>query len=312
MTTVPIVRSGFWARICRLSSCVCVLLAACASASAQTPADDLARIAQSAPGRVGVAALVIESGATLEYDANGRFPMQSVYKFPIAMAVLHEVDRRVLSLEQRVTVSSADLVLSWQHSPIRDGIAKTRVFTVRELLRYMVVESDGTACDVLLRLVGGPEKVTAYLRDLGNRDVIVATTEIAMGRDEQMQDHNWATPKGMVALLRTFQEGKELTQTSRDLLRNMMLGTTTGPRRLKGMLPPGAVVAHKTGTSRTVAGLTRATNDVGIIDLPDGRHLAIAVFVADSTAGDDAREALIAKSARLAWDTFAEQPRAAQ
>ena len=76
----------------------------------------------------------------------------------------------------------------------------------------------------------------------------------------------------------------------------------TGPRRIKGLLSPTTTVAHKTGTSGTVNGLTRATNDVGLITLPDGKHLAVAVFVADSKANQAIRERVIAKIARAAWD----------
>jgi beta-lactamase class A len=73
---------------------------------------------------------------------------------------------------------------------------------------------------------------------------------------------------------------------------------------LKGLLPPGTVVAHKTGTDGTFGGLTRATNDIGIITLPDGRHLAIAVFVRDSTADEATRERTIAAAARAAYDRW--------
>ncbi len=70
----------------------------------------------------------------------------------------------------------------------------------------------------------------------------------------------------------------------------LMTETTTGTKRIKGLLPNGTVVAHKTGTSATVKGVTAATNDVGLVTLPNGRHLAIAVFVSDSTAGNTIRE----------------------
>jgi beta-lactamase class A len=83
-----------------------------------------------------------------------------------------------------------------------------------------------------------------------------------------------------------------------------MVDSTPGPKRLKGLLPAGTIVAHKTGTDTTRNGVTAATNDVGIITLPDGRHLAIAVFVKDSTATQDAREATIAKAARAAFDRW--------
>ena len=106
-------------------------------------------------------------------------------------------------------------------------------------------------------------------------------------------------------LLKTLQQGRGLSPASRALLLEWMTRTPTGMNRLKGRLPSGTVVAHKTGSSRTVAGLTAATNDIGLVTLADGRHLAIAVFVADAAAPDSAREAVIAALARAVWDGLA-------
>jgi beta-lactamase class A len=137
--------------------------------------------------------------------------------------------------------------------------------------------------------------------------VTVATTERAMAQgDDQVQYRNWATPESMLALLRALHEGRGLSASSRSLLLDLMIKSTPGPRRLKGKLPAGTVVAHKTGTSGTSDGLTRATNDVGIITLPDGRHLAVAVFVSDSKGDADVREGTIASIARAAWDCLTE------
>jgi beta-lactamase class A len=83
-----------------------------------------------------------------------------------------------------------------------------------------------------------------------------------------------------------------------------LIETTTGPRRIRGDLPPGTVVAHKTGSSGTERGVAAATNDLGIVTLPDGRHLAIAVFLTDSRADDAARDRTIARVARTAWETW--------
>ena len=165
----------------------------------------------------------------------------------------------------------------------------------------MVSNSDGTACDVFLRLLGQPA-VNRHLHSLEVSNVVVATTEREMGRDERAQYRSWATPEGMIVLLRALNEGRGLSAQSRELLLGFMTESTTGPKRIKGLLPPGTRVAHKTGTSRTVNGLTAATNDVGIIQLPDGRHLAIAVFVSDARADDTTRDAVIAKISRAAWN----------
>ncbi|MBS1854707.1 MAG: class A beta-lactamase [Acidobacteria bacterium] len=267
----------------------------------------MAAVAGQTPGRIGAAVLLIETGEHAAWHGRGRFPMQSVYKFPIAMAVLRDVDRGKLALDQPVRIDAAEMVPSTLHSPIRDSHPGGTAMTLAEVLRYAVTESDGTASDVLLRLVGGPARVTAYLEELGVRGVRVVTTEREMSLSEPVQYRNWAQPEEVVALLRLFWQGRGLSAASRARLLEWMTVTGTGPKRIRGLLPQGAPVAHKTGTSNTSHGLTPATNDVGIVTLPDGRHLAIAVFVADSPAGTEAREAAIARIARAAWDWALEQ-----
>ncbi|WP_197985675.1 class A beta-lactamase, subclass A2 [Leptolyngbya sp. Cla-17] len=263
--------------------------------------DRIEQIARAAQGRVGVSGTVVETGASVSLNGNQRFPMQSVYKFPIAMAVLAQVDQGKLKLDQKIRVETSDIV---QGSRILDESSQGVELTLAALLKYMVSESDNTACDVLLRLVGEPKLVTQYLRGLGINDIVVANTEKELGQDPAVQYRNAATPNAMVVLLRTLQEGKGLSNASQALLRRWLTETTTGPKRLKGLLPKGTVVAHKTGTSSTVNGVTAATNDVGLVTLPNGQHLAIAVFVSDSTADDATREAVIAKVTQTVWNEW--------
>lgn len=270
--------------------------------------EQIEQISRTAQGRVGVAATVLETGQSVALNGDEQFPMQSVYKFPIGMAVLAQVDQGKLNLEQRVQVETNDFVSELQHSPIRDENPQGVELSVAELLRYMVSESDGTACDVLLRLIGGPEIVSEYLRNLDINNIIVANTEKEIGQDKSVQYRNWATPHGTVRLLRKLHEGQGLSESSQALLLQLMSETPTGLKRIKGRLPEETVVAHKTGTSRTVDGITAATNDVGLISLPNGNHMAIAVFVSDSRADDVTREDVIAKVARLLWDEWG-QPR---
>lgn len=263
---------------------------------------DLSRIAGSIHGRVGLAAMVVETGEHVSVRGNERFPMQSVYKAPIAMAVLREVDSGRLSLDKPVRIRREDMPPV--HSPIRERNPAGATLTVKELLRAAVVESDGTASDALLKLVP-PGKVTRFLRSIGVNGMTVATTEREMSRDPMAQYRSWATPEGAVAFLKALHRGIGLSHRSRALLLGWMTETETGPGRIKGLLPAGTRIAHKTGTDRTMNGLTRATNDIGIITIPGGRHVAVAVFVADSRASETERERVIARAARAAWDYWA-------
>jgi beta-lactamase class A len=266
--------------------------------------NQLAQIASIARGKVGVMAVVLETGEMASLNPHDHFPMQSVYKLPISMAVIKQVDAGKLTLDQKVAVPKSDFVRVGQHSPIRDKYPSGTELTLSELLRFAISESDGTASDVLMKLAGGAATVQAFLTELKITDMIVLNTEKELGVDWPTQYRNWSSPEAAVALLRALHERQGLTEASQALLLKLLTESTPGAKRLKGLLPAGTSVAHKTGTSGTQKGITAATNDIGIITLPNGKHLAIAVFVSDSPADEKTREGVIAKLARAVWDKW--------
>jgi beta-lactamase class A len=264
-------------------------------------------IARSIDGRVGVAMRVIETGESASIRGNDRFPMESVCKLPIAMAILTDVDHGDLTLEETIRVLPADLVPPAMHSPLRDKSPNGAKMTVRELLEFTIQQSDGTASDVLLRLAGGPARITDYARKMGASGIVVRETEKAIGLSDAAGYRNWATPAASVSLLASLYAGEVLSSASRDLLLKWMATSATSTHRIQGMLPPGTIVAHKTGTSGTAHRITRGTNDIGLVTLPNGRHLAIAVYIADSGASEAAREGVIAQISKAAWERWAAQ-----
>ena len=263
-------------------------------------ADEVRQIAAVTKGPVGAGFELLGTNENAFIEGQRHFPTQSVYKFPIAILVLREVDAGKLSLDQQIAVKPADFV-SDREFTIRRKYPQGADLSLRELLRYMISESDGTACDVLLRLIGGPQKATQALRELGVDNVNIGRFEKEMFETPSVAAENWITPETAIALLKLLQEGKVLSAPSHDLLINLMIQSRPGAKRIKGLLPQGTVVAHKTGTSATINGVTTATNDIGLITLPDGRQLAIAVFVSDTKANETTREAVIAKIAAAGW-----------
>jgi len=267
----------------------------------------LERIAAEAKGKVGVYALLIETGAAAGLNADQHFPMQSVYKLPISMAVMQQVEAGKINLEEKAGVAKSDFVSPGQHSPIRDKYPNGTELSVKELIQYAISESDGTASDVLMNLAGGASKVQVYLTSIGADNINVVNSEKEMAQDWQVQYDNWASPEAAVSLLlkmRDWREWKANADDSEQLLTKFMAESLPGAKRLKGLLPPGTPVAHKTGTSGTRGGITAATNDIGVIALPNGKHIAIAVFVSDSRADEKTREGVIAKIAKAAWDKW--------
>lgn len=265
--------------------------------------DKIAEIAKPAKGIIGVSVLGLEDRDTLTYNGNARLVLHSVAKFPIALTVLHLVDSGVYKLDQVFRVKKRDLPKD-THSPLRDKFPKGTDISLGELLSYMVSLSDNNACDYLLKQIGGTKVVQAYMLRSGVRGIAINATEGEMAEAWEVQYTNWSKPAEMTLLLDLFYKGTLLSKPSNDFLYKIMLETSTGPNRIKGLIPANTEVAHKTGTSNTnSANLTPATNDVGIITLPNGKHVAIAVFVCNSTADEATREGVIAKIAKAVYDS---------
>ncbi len=277
----------------------------------------IAKIAEAAKGKVGVAAVLLETGDAAFLNGDQRFPMQSVYKLPISMAVMDQIRRGELDLDEKIGVTAEDMVRAGMRSPLRDANPSGGEFTIRELIRLSMVESDGTASDVLMRVAGGAGDIQNFLTQIGIREMKVANTEKEIGRDWKTQYDNYATPADAAELLRWLDASVSTASdsdrgdssdnndsTELQLLAKFMAESNPGAKRLKGDLPSGTYVAHKTGTSGTQNTITAATNDIGIIRPPNGKRFVIAVFVSDSTADEKTREAVIAKIAKAFWEQW--------
>lgn len=260
------------------------------------------QIVQTVHGHVGMAMMSLEDGDTITLNGKDRFPMQSVFKLPLAIAVLDQVDKGKFSIDQLIHIRKEDL-LSNMWSPIRGKFPEGTDMKLSDILGYTVSQSDNSGCDLLFRLVGGTAYVDKYIHGLGIDSIAIRATEQQASKGWEVQYTNWSSPIAMLQLLKGVHTGKYLSKSSNDFLLKLMTETTTGPERMKGLLPKDAVVAHKTGTSDTNAdGLTAATNDVGIVTLPNGKHYAIVVFVSDTKADTATREGVIAQLTRLFWD----------
>src|SRR5437763_4018 len=123
---------------------------------------------------VGVAIAGDNGEETLSINGDRHFPLQSVFKFHIAVAVLSQIDKGKLSLDQKIKIKKKEL-LSDLYSPIRDKYPVGVTLTIGEILEYTVSQSDNVGCDVLLRLIGGPKVVEEYLRKNNFKDVSIKT-----------------------------------------------------------------------------------------------------------------------------------------
>jgi beta-lactamase class A len=229
--------------------------------------------------------------------------MQSVFKLPLAVTVLHQVEQGTLSLNQPVRFLPEDRILPHVYSPLQDEYPDAGVdVPLRELVRLAVSLSDNVAADILLRLVGGPKAVNTYIAALKIQGFHLQDNEAVLHHEVSAQYRNWFEPAGAVQLLRRISDKSSLTSEHTNLLLGWMTPALR-TNRLEGDLPVEVRVAHKSGTSDVDDGVAHATNDIALIPLPDGRRIAIAVFVTDSTADQDTRERVIARIGRATYDT---------
>ena len=298
---------------------------------------EFARIARSVRATVGVCAIHVESGETAGLATTREFVLQSTFKALVAGAVLDAVDRGRLSLATPVELRPRDMAPN--ASPLTDrhplgGISPT----VHELLERMVTVSDNTACDALLRTLGAPDSVTAWLARRGWRGVHVDRNEFSLNNDwyglRPPPESTWtaaslralraavpparraagaaafladprdrATPDAYARVLLALQRGELLSRASTDTLLAMLGRCRTGANRLPALLPPQVRIAHKTGTGGTWRGSTNAVNDAGLLTLPGGGgHVAIVVFLEDVRGPLAPAERAIARIARAAFD----------
>jgi beta-lactamase class A len=273
------------------------------SAVAQEPLRQQIRsIAAEAHGKVSVACSLPGSSLNCDLDPTAHPPMQSVFKLPLALTILHQVEQGKFSLDQPIRFLPEDLILPKPYSPLQDKYPNAGVdVPLRTLLQMTVSLSDNTAADILLRLAGGTKVVNEYIASLGITGFHLEDGERALHREVALQYRNWFEPQGAVQLLRRISDHSPLTAEHTELLLEWMRPAVP-TKRLQGDLPKGTSVAHKSGTSDVDNGVAHATNDIGLIAMPDGRQLAIAVFVTDSTADAATREKVIAEIGRVAYD----------
>ncbi len=280
-----------------------ILLSACGSRPHAALEQRIEDIAAPLDARIGVAIRTPDGAVIARQDT--LLPTLSVFKFPLALAVLDRAAATGTPLSRPFDVGPEWLDVD-TYSPMRDSLpAEGGTVTLAGLLRYSTSLSDNIACDRLLDFVGGPAAVEEYVRGLGIDGICIAATERAMHRAPETVRSNAARPSALCALFDRFLQGGLLTAEHDALLRRLLEGAVTGSNKLRAGLPATVTLGHKTGSSdRTPDGVRTAENDAGYVLLPDGRRYCIAVQVIDSREDDATNTAAIAAISKAAYEYF--------
>lgn len=264
--------------------------------------DSISAIIASYRAVVGVA-IITPDGDTLSFNGDKQFPLMSVCKFPQALALLHLIDEGKMSIDEQIQFDEEDMKQKTSSGILEDHPKAPFSLPISEVLRYSVGQSDNVTSNKMFELAGGPAAVEKFIHSHGITDIGVAADYTSLYKNVNA---NWSTPKAMAQLLEKFYQKKILSDKTQPMLWTAMVDAVSGPNRIKGLLPEGAVVAHKTGTGNTneASGKVEAFNDAGIVMLHDGRHFCIAVFTADSEESEEKTAEVIARVTKVVWDEY--------
>ena len=277
-------------------------------------------------GTVGIAVRSVQEGWRAGWNENELCPQQSVSKFWVALTVMDAVDRRKITLDDRVTLTRDDLTLF--HQPIAERVlGGGHTTTLGTLLNEAITKSDNTANDKLMRAAGGPAAVRAYITShrlgavrfyegeralqsriagliwsqsysIGDafykaRDALPLAVRKAAFNRYLADPYDGASARAIVDALARLKRGELLSPASTAHLLSVMGHTHTGANRLKGGLKPGWSLSHKTGTGQVLGDVQAGYNDIGILTAPDGSSYAVAVMIKKTAVPLPTRMALM-------------------
>lgn len=253
--------------------------------------------------RIGIA-VNVDGADTVSVNGNRDFPMLSVYKFPQALAVADYCGRYNIALDSLITVG-ADEIKTDTWSPMREkyGVRNLRL-PLKEILAYSLQQSDNNACDILFRLIGGPQVADSLMKAEGLEHIVIESTEADMHHDPYLCYTNRSTPIAMACLYDKFYRLGILHDSPiHEAIGEMMQSCNTGNNRLaKPLLPTNSIIGHKTGTGdRNSQGRIIGVNDAGYVFLPNKKEYAMAVFLADSAYDMAETEKMIAEISEIVF-----------
>jgi len=267
-----------------------ILMIASCSGPMKGLKDELESLACSIPAEVGIA--VISGNDTICVNPEKHFPMFSVVKFHQAIAVCETA-----SLDSSITVSPMDLKAgTW--SPMRERFPDGGTFSIRQLLEYSLIESDNNACDILFENIVSPLQVDSMVHSLGISDCKISWTEDEQHYAISRCYENWTTPLAAARLLGILQDIR-LKDERFGFVWDTMSKCSTGENRIPKYISGNVnCIVHKTGTGPVLSdGMVTGICDVACIEMKDGSHFELAVFIKDASCDPAECEELIAQIA---------------
>lgn len=236
--------------------------------------------------RIGFALLDDSLAGPVTVNADQRFPMCSTFKVVGAGAVLAMVDRGEADLSSPIPIERSDMV---EYAPKTETMIG-RTMTLGAICEAALTLSDNVAGNKILETVGGPEALTAWARSIGDATFRLDRWETELNEATPGDARDTTTPLAMAETLRRLTLGDALSEAGRDRLNAWMLANRTGDEKLRAGLPANWTVADKTG-----GGAYGTMADIAVIRRPDRPAKTVAIYMTETDASFDDRNAAIAE-----------------
>jgi beta-lactamase class A len=237
--------------------------------------------------QIGAAVLDTKSNAVWGYRGDERFPLDSTHKAFACAALLAKADRGEASLQKRVVIIATDLVA---HSPITEKRIAPDAMSLSELCAAAITVSDNTAANAVLSAIGGPPAVTDFFRSLGDEVSRLDRNEPDLNESAPGDPRDTTTPAAAVADLDKLLLGNTLNPAAREQLKQWMIDDAVAGPLLRAAAPSNWRIADKTG-----AGEHGSRGIVAVLWPPDRAPIVAAIYIRDTAASLDARNAAIAR-----------------
>ncbi len=254
----------------------------------------LTTLAKNSNVKIGVYAIDTNSHKIIAYQANALFPFQSTFKVIGVAKLLKDSENNRKLLDKKIFYSKKDLV-SWH--PVTGKHVNTGM-TLKSLARATISYSDNPAINLIMKNINGPNAVTAFAHDIGNKSFNLKHYEPNLNSNPQRTADS-ATPKDMALSLEKLLLGDILQKPEREELLKWMRNNTTGYNRIRAGVPVGWIVADKTGS-----GDFGIANDIGIVWSPTCKPIVLVVYTVGIEPNAKQKSAVIAEVTKIVINAY--------
>ena len=246
--------------------------------------DSISQIVLACPGEIGVAVL-INNIDTVKVNNKSIYPMMSVFKVHQALALCNDFDKKGISLDTLIKINREKLDPKTWSPMMKDYSSSVISLTVRDLLRYALIQSDNNASNLMFKNMLNTAQTDSFTAKLIPRSSFqIVYTEEEMSADHDKAYSNYTSPLGAAVLMNRLFTESLISDEKQNFIKNTLMESKTGMDRIVAPLleKEGVVIAHKTGSGFVNEnGVLAAHNDVAYICLPDNICYTLAVFVKD-------------------------------